>query len=147
MGQGNAKNIRVFAGWFGIDAKSKKAEAELASLLRLKFPSESVVWTDDNTSFWIEEKSIYVKHFCSNGSYFNYPIKVSEIPGKIDIIITRVERIRVEKIRGAEDRSQDNPGDFGYYSKLAKEDLKEHPVQEQGFDWDHVKNEIGNDFF
>ena len=147
MANVNSQNIRIFTKWFGIDSKSKKAEAELAALLREKNPCENISWTEEGTSFWAEEKTSYIRHFCSDGSSFNYPVKVSEIPGKIDIIILRAERFRIGKIRGAEDRLQDNVGELDYFSKLAKQDVKDNPIPEQGFDWEHVRKEIGNDIF
>ena len=145
MSSSNSQNIRIFIGWFGIDSKSKKLEIELATSLRVAFPFDGVSWSEDNTSFWIPEKTIYYKHFCSNGLYFNYPLKINEISGKNDIIILRSEAIRVGKVRGSEERIQDS--DWTYYQELAKQDLKEHPVQEEKFDWDLVKREVGDNLF
>jgi len=145
----NKRNIIVLPGWFGLSSKGRQEALQACiDLGKLIKPEDGVVdWDSPNMeSFWMDEKKIYYKHHCNNGNQFNYPIKVDKFPGKNDIIINRVEMRSTGKIRGIDQRVDYSTEVDPHYQALAQKDVNENP-REEGFDWDHLKEEVGTDIF
>jgi len=144
----NKKNIIVLPGWYGFSKKER--EEGLAIRLELhKLIKEDIEidWDSPHMeSFWMDEKKVYYKHHCNNGSIFNYPIKVEKLPILNDIIINRIELCYTGKIRGADQREDWSAEVDPHYAALAQKDVNENP-REENFDWDHLKQEVGSDIF
>lgn len=147
MTRSNARNIRIFNDWFGIDNKSIQEESSLCELLYNKYPHEYGL-APDKTGFWVEQKNFYYRHKCNNGKYFNYPIEISKDFSIGDSKIIKIDRIYIGKIAGAAQQkdlsslNDDDPQRDAHLLKMAEEDLAKNPLKEHGFDWEHLKTSM-----
>lgn len=143
MPKTNSKNIRIFKGWFGIDNKSMQKELGLCELLYINYP-HTCEQSSDKTGFWVEQNNCYYKYKCDNGQYFNYPVEIDRDLIIDDSKIIKIDRIYIGKIVGSAQKHSEAPveqyseNDARLY-ELAKQDLAEHPVKEEKFDWQHIK--------
>lgn len=132
----NSKNIRVFPDWFGIDSKSKRKELEVCNQLFDIIKDNTWEWSSDKGGFWVEERNFYYKHICDNDKFFNYPIQIPVIDG---CKVIKTEKKYVGKIAGNEAKRTTSEELDQYYVDAALKDVKENPIKEDGFDWEHVK--------
>lgn len=141
MAKSNSKNTRVFIDWFGIDSKSKLAEIDACQKLYSLIEENKWEWSSDKTGFWVESGGEFFKHVCSNGKYFNYPIEVKNFDIN-DVKIVKINKQHIGKILGSEAQRGVSETVDPYYMRLAEKDLQENPRHEEGFDWDHLKQEM-----
>jgi hypothetical protein len=142
-----SKSIRVFTEGFGEDTQSLKLEAEVCGKLADANPHSECGWNSIKTTFWINERSEYFSHFCPGcGCKFNYPVSVKACP-KCDLTDLKSVGRWIGKIEAASskewNRSSDKRGELNpHFVEAAKQDLREHPVHEEGFDWGYLKDNL-----
>lgn len=139
MPKSNSKNIRVFKDWFGNDLKSRLKEVDICNKLFDIIQKNEWEWSSDKGGFWIEEKNFYYKHICDNEKYFNYPIELKDYCLE-DCKVIKIEKSYVGKIAGNEAKRTVSEQLDKYYVDAAKKDLQEHPIKEEKFDWQHIKD-------
>lgn len=143
-----SKSIRVFSGWFGMDSKSQIKETEICiSMAESIIDNPGWTWDSEKKCFWLQEKSHYFKHSCETcKKEFNYPVSIkycsvcsSEIAKCKAVWIGRVEPLSEKEW----DNSQNKSGELDpQLVQRAKEELSVNPVQEAGFDWQHLRDNI-----
>lgn len=142
-----SKSIRIFESSLGADSQSLRQEVETCLKLSAANPFDGCGWNSDKTAFWLNERNEFFSHLCQECKCrFHYPTSVSVCP-KCDAEGVKSAKRWLGKIEAASskewNRSSDKYGELDpHYVAAAKQDLQEHPVHEEGFDWGYLKDNL-----
>lgn len=104
-------------------------------------------WNTDKTSFWLKERNNYFTHRCESCKKdFNYPVPVSHCP----VCSSKIEKCRarwVGRIEPPSEKEWNNstskqPNVNPELAAMARQELAANPVQEAGFDWQHLRDNL-----
>lgn len=143
-----SKSIRVFNQWFAMDSKSQLREGDICSDMAGKITSnDGWEWDSEKKCFWLKEKNVYYNHACETcKKNFNYPVSVEVCPVCSDKV-SKCKAVWVGRVEPPSEREWDNSqnkrGEVDpTLVQRAKEDLAKNPVKEEGFDWQHLRDNI-----
>lgn len=103
-------------------------------------------WNSDKTGFWLAERNIYYNHICNSCKMdFSYPVKKDVCPVCNGAIKCR--EVSLGKIEAASSKEWSStmnkvPVVNEHMVAAAQQDIREHPMQEAGFDWQHLKDNV-----
>jgi len=143
-----SKSIRVFpSNSFTMDLSGHKKEVSLCDEMSKSVTNSSDWdWNSDKTCFWLKERNIYYNHLCVECSTrLSYPIRVENCPQcKLKLRSVPISLGKIESASSKEWGSGMNkiPVVPDHMLSAAKQDLKDNPVPEAGFDWDYLKDNL-----
>jgi len=142
-----SKSIRVFSGWFGMDTLSQEQEASTcAAMAEGAGASDNWGWDSEKKCFWLKENTYYLVHKCSTcKKSFNYPVVVEKCP--VCHNDTASKNVWIGRIEPPSEKEWGNtmnkiPTANPELIKRAQEDLALNPVKEEGFDWQHLRDNL-----
>ena len=141
MAKSNSQNIKVFPEWFDIDLDSFEREIMLCGKLFALIENNKWEWNSDKNGFWIEERSGYFRQHSSNDKIVNFQIVLKEIPG-LDVEINSIDPVPVGRVIGADAKRFSKGAIHPHLLKQARQDVLDNPIQEQGFDWDVLRESL-----
>ena len=142
-----SKSIRVFNGWFGMDTLSQEQETSTCSAMAEGVgTSDNWGWDSEKKCFWLKENTYYVIHRCPTcKKNFNYPVTVEKCP--VCSSETTSKNVWIGRIEPPSEKEWGNsmnkiPTANPDLIKRAQEDLALNPVKEEGFDWQHLRDNL-----
>lgn len=140
-----SKSIRVFKGWFDMDSASQIREADLCQSMASTLKSDCS-WDSEKKCFWVRSKSEYFKHHCDTcAKDFNYPVQCTSCPvcsSQVSSKSVWIGRIEPPSEKEWSNSMNKVPVANPELLKRAQEDLRENPVHEEGFDWQHLRDNL-----
>ena len=142
-----SKNLKVFGNWFAMDSLSQDQETALCLKMgQAAGDPKGWDWGSDQKSFWLPERSHYYTHRCDTcKKSFNYPVEISACPvcdSKISSKSVWLGRIEPPSEKEWSNSMNKIPvADPGLLQR-AQEELAENPVKEEGFDWQHLRDNL-----